>query len=114
VRTDPKNQVLRTDAAIVIATHVSDIIVVDASEVSEPARWRADWIYRLEAVALTAGGRSLVLSTRAAPVCRPAASAHVLALVGLSLSTLEVSDDPADDGLRCCFRVENASGKIDR
>jgi hypothetical protein len=83
--------------------------------VSELARWRADWIYRLEAVALTAGGRSFLLSTRAAPVCRPVASAHArVALVSLSLSTLEVSDDRADDGLRCCFRVENASGKIDR
>lgn len=116
VRTeDSADQVLRTDANTVVARHGSDIVVIDARQVSDLARQRAGWTYRLEAMAFTAVGSQVLgpVDARAtASVCQLAAPGDILALLTLSPSTLEVSDDSAEDGIRCRFNVRDASHEI--
>ena len=111
--TDSTDLVLRTDPTTTIVTrHGSDIVVVMASETRSLARERAGWVYRLEAMAFAAVGAKVLgsVDSRAiAPVCKLVAPEHVLALLTLSPSTLEVPDDHSDNGLRCYFSVKYAS-----
>lgn len=117
VRTeDPSDQVLRTDADTVVTRHGSDIVVVDASETSELAQQRAGWAYRLEAMAFAAAGSHVqgpADARAAASLCKLVVPDHVLALLTLSPSTLDATDNPDDDGHRCSFDVKDASGEID-
>ncbi len=110
VRTgDPQDEIIRPDWGTVIARHDVDIAVINGSETNELARDKADWSYRLEAMALRAAGANVLgpVNGRAiADTCHLLPPAHILALLTLSPSTLASSVD----GYRCFFSVRDASG----
>ena len=110
VRTaDPQDRIVRTDATTVFARHGVDIAVIDASEVQDIAHEKADWDYRIEALALQAAGAKVLgpVDDRAtADTCHLVPAEHILALLTLSPSTLQ----PSLDGKRCFFSVKDGSG----
>jgi hypothetical protein len=110
VRTnDPQDEITRPDWGTVIARHDVNIAVVDASQTKALAREKANWSYRIEALALQAAGANVLgpVNNRAtADTCHVLPPAHILALLTLSPSTLTSSLD----GYRCYFSVEDRSG----
>ena len=116
VRTaDADDQIIRPDPDGVIARHGSAVAVVDAGGARDNARFRAGWVYRLEALALQAAGAQVqgpVDDRATAAVCDLVAPERVLPLLTLTRSTLRRLSSPADDGKRCSFSVKDASGRI--
>jgi hypothetical protein len=117
VRTaDADDQIVRQDGDGAIARHGVVITVIDGSEVRDNARQRADWTYRIEALALQAAGAQVLgpANDRATTnVCHLVAPDHVLPLLTLTRSSLTSRSEESDNGKRCSFSVKDASGKID-
>lgn len=116
VRTaDTDDQTIRSNPDGVIARHGARIAVLDAGDARDNARQRAGWVYRLEAFALQAAGAQVqgpVNDRATSAVCDLVAPERVLPLLTLTTSTLKRFSTPADDGKRCSFSVQDASGKI--
>jgi hypothetical protein len=116
VRTaDADDQIVRQDGDSAIARHGVVITVIDGREVRDSARQRADWTYRLEALALQAAGAQVLgpANDRAtADVCHLIAPDHVLPLLTLTRSSLTSRSNEDDNGKRCSFSVKDASGKV--
>jgi hypothetical protein len=111
VRTDDASQdeVITPDWGTAIARHDVDIAVIDASRTTALAREKANWSYRVEALALQAAGAKVLgpVDDRAtADACHLLPRAQILALLTLSPSTLTSSLD----GNQCQFSVEDRSG----
>jgi hypothetical protein len=117
VRTaDADDQIVRQDGDSAIARHGVVITVIDGREVRDTARQRADWTYRIEALALHAAGAQVLgpANDRAtADVCHLVTPDHVLPLLTLTRSSLTFQTDDDDNGKRCTFSVKDASGKTD-
>lgn len=117
VRTaEADDQIVRQDGNGAIARHGAVITVIDGREVRDTARQRADWTYRIEALALHAAGAQVLgpANDRAtADVCHLVTPDHVLPLLTLTRSSLTSRTDDDDSGKRCSFSVKDASGKSD-